>query len=450
MSLKVRNNTPSEAIEAPGRFVVPYEYTDSRGNIAVGASNEVALAERIASGPESTTQYSFTFTNAIPAAAQDIKYWLVFRGKLGNEDDAVAAYSEAAGGIYVAYYVWNNDLQQYGYVIADRSLNPIRILQPGELDVIFPTDGVNYQGSADPIVDNSVYSPLQQVLLVHCTGGVISPKDYYGYVGTSGKAGSDYSDYIQDMSRTYTVGPANHVFPYSTTTGYGTMAYTETGCCITGNIPSEAGIIQHHTQEEWATATYNSPYQGIYQYAPTGSELYLVYDYKFDDHRILHSMSDGCFNWVVGRQNISASGPYYIPSPYGGYEELIVDQVQGDTFSIGIDGEIVIDVSQDSRVYSGGTTVVTGDIYDLYGPGTFAIYNHTAKFVEGTGDPVHIDDVVVASARAVDYNNRSVPTRVTYAVKWQDTGEVHTKVYAPNDQILGCDQTGKAVLLRLK
>jgi hypothetical protein len=85
---KIKNNTLDEAMETPGKLVVSYEYNDT----VYGVSNEVQLAENIETGSESTIEYTFIFPDpGIPPSAQGVKYWLVYRGKLGNEDDAIAA-----------------------------------------------------------------------------------------------------------------------------------------------------------------------------------------------------------------------------------------------------------------------------------------------------------------------------------------------------------------------
>jgi hypothetical protein len=113
-TMKIKNNTPNEAVEktdaTPGKFVVSYQYTPSGGGDSVyGVSNEVELAESIPSGSESATEYSFTFTDSIPADARDVEYTLVFRGKLGNEDDAVAAQKIAEAMLYGSVYTGSFD-----------------------------------------------------------------------------------------------------------------------------------------------------------------------------------------------------------------------------------------------------------------------------------------------------------------------------------------------------
>lgn len=84
-TFRVVNNTPNEAM-GPGNLVVAYEYN---GNV-YGVSSEVQMSETIAAGSESSYQYTVTFSQPIPSSA-NTKYWLVYRGKLGNEDDAVVA-----------------------------------------------------------------------------------------------------------------------------------------------------------------------------------------------------------------------------------------------------------------------------------------------------------------------------------------------------------------------
>jgi hypothetical protein len=98
--LKVKNITEKEAIgpqadlvtgeiKGQGKFVISYNYKDASGNDTFGLSNEVELTEAIASGYASTQEFTFTFTETIPQDAQETKYWLVYRGRLGSEADAV-------------------------------------------------------------------------------------------------------------------------------------------------------------------------------------------------------------------------------------------------------------------------------------------------------------------------------------------------------------------------
>jgi hypothetical protein len=98
IKMKIRNNTQSETMEKikerHGVFVVSYKYKPLGSTVPVyGISNEVKLAESIPGGAESTTEYTFRFSNPILSNAQEIKYWLVYRGKLGNEEDAVVGKS---------------------------------------------------------------------------------------------------------------------------------------------------------------------------------------------------------------------------------------------------------------------------------------------------------------------------------------------------------------------
>lgn len=92
-TFRVVNNTPNEAM-GPGTLVVAYEYN---GNY--GVSSEVQMNETVAAGSQSTNDYTVTFSQAIPSDA-DAKYRLVFKGKLGNENNAVVAklaWSSATG-----------------------------------------------------------------------------------------------------------------------------------------------------------------------------------------------------------------------------------------------------------------------------------------------------------------------------------------------------------------
>lgn len=72
------------------KFIVSYQYElPGDSNIYYGLSNEIDLIQAITSGAESTDEYAFTFAIVIPSNAQFVKYYLVYRGKLGNEVDAV-------------------------------------------------------------------------------------------------------------------------------------------------------------------------------------------------------------------------------------------------------------------------------------------------------------------------------------------------------------------------
>jgi hypothetical protein len=144
-TLKVKNNTTNEAIATPGKFVVSYEYKDSQGNIVVGVSNEVQLAESIPADAESITEYAFTFSQSIPSDAQNIKYWLVFRGKLGNEDDAIVAKLIMGCENELIYLV------EGGYVIADPStLEPLEFVEGYEYTTYSPESTAQITINFDP------------------------------------------------------------------------------------------------------------------------------------------------------------------------------------------------------------------------------------------------------------------------------------------------------------
>ncbi len=94
LKMKVKNNTPDEAMSSTeqgkqGRLIISYQYKNLSGNEVYGVSDEVLVNEVIASGKESTSEFTFTFNPSIPPDAEDIKYMLAYRGKLGNEEDAV-------------------------------------------------------------------------------------------------------------------------------------------------------------------------------------------------------------------------------------------------------------------------------------------------------------------------------------------------------------------------
>ena len=89
---RVKNLTPDEAM-GPGKFIVSYQYKPAGSNDFVyGISKEISLRETISFNSESTSQFTFTFHPSIPADAQETKFLLVFRGKLGNEEDAVVPF----------------------------------------------------------------------------------------------------------------------------------------------------------------------------------------------------------------------------------------------------------------------------------------------------------------------------------------------------------------------
>ena len=95
MTLKVKNNTPDEDMVKTdnSHLVVSYNYMDGSQK-HFGKSGDVSLRADIPldnTTDDDTYQYSFTFASSIPADATDEEFFLVYRGKLGAEDDAVAA-----------------------------------------------------------------------------------------------------------------------------------------------------------------------------------------------------------------------------------------------------------------------------------------------------------------------------------------------------------------------
>jgi hypothetical protein len=98
MTLKVKNNTPGEDMTAVNNshLVVSYNYKDANGNVVYGKSGDVYLNSNIPPANDMSNdlyKYTFTFSNAIPSDATDKHYMLVYRGKLGVENDAVAGKS---------------------------------------------------------------------------------------------------------------------------------------------------------------------------------------------------------------------------------------------------------------------------------------------------------------------------------------------------------------------
>ncbi len=134
-TFKIKNNTPNETMDAPGNFVVSYQYTPAGGGDSVyGVSNEVELAESISSGSESVSEYNFTFADSIPSDAQDIKYWLVFTGKLGDENDAVVGSLMTLSSWY-GYYDGSTNENRYFWSSKTRSwhLVPLTALSYNEI-----------------------------------------------------------------------------------------------------------------------------------------------------------------------------------------------------------------------------------------------------------------------------------------------------------------------------
>ncbi len=81
--------------QQPSTLTIAYEYKDAAGETKYGvSSNTVPMAAEpggasgIAPGQASQNVYSFTLS--VPAGATGVKYRLVFRGRLGQEDNAVA------------------------------------------------------------------------------------------------------------------------------------------------------------------------------------------------------------------------------------------------------------------------------------------------------------------------------------------------------------------------
>lgn len=101
VSAKFRNMEDNETLHGQdsqnilSQLMLTYEYDDGIGNKIFGtADNPVNMtaSDQVLSLDWSTSSYTFSLTggNAIPAGAQDLKLRLAFRGRLGNEDDAIA------------------------------------------------------------------------------------------------------------------------------------------------------------------------------------------------------------------------------------------------------------------------------------------------------------------------------------------------------------------------
>jgi hypothetical protein len=92
--LKYRNLTTDDTLysqNGDSQLVVTYQYKDN-GQTVFGVSNRVSVAspDDVAPGAVSAQTYTFTFSPAIPQGAEELELRLVFHGKLGNEDDAIA------------------------------------------------------------------------------------------------------------------------------------------------------------------------------------------------------------------------------------------------------------------------------------------------------------------------------------------------------------------------
>jgi hypothetical protein len=73
-------------------LVVAFEYKDSTGKTQYGVSNTIPVraTDNLAPGQVQVSADVYEFSLTIPSDAKDTKYRLVFRGKLGQEEDAVA------------------------------------------------------------------------------------------------------------------------------------------------------------------------------------------------------------------------------------------------------------------------------------------------------------------------------------------------------------------------
>jgi len=124
ITLKVKNaidpkETPAWADEIlyvagsqqqPSTLTIAYEYKDATGDKAYGVSDTVTMTTEPGGingiAPGQTSQNVYSFPLSIPSQATEVKYRLVFRGKLGQEDDAVAvgAADPASGFVFYPTY----------------------------------------------------------------------------------------------------------------------------------------------------------------------------------------------------------------------------------------------------------------------------------------------------------------------------------------------------------
>ncbi len=99
IALKFSNRTVRDSIYGTdsfgqaGTLIVTYEYEDNTGEKIFGTSTaQVAIGgeTEIKPNESSNDSYTFSYDNPIPADAKKLRVRLIFRGKLGNEDDAIA------------------------------------------------------------------------------------------------------------------------------------------------------------------------------------------------------------------------------------------------------------------------------------------------------------------------------------------------------------------------
>ncbi|WP_148665420.1 hypothetical protein [Sulfurifustis variabilis] len=76
--------------DRPGVLVLVYEYTDTTGTRRFGEPAQVDMVAGDDVRPDRVSRASYLFPIAIPADAREVKYRIVFRGRLGSEDDAIA------------------------------------------------------------------------------------------------------------------------------------------------------------------------------------------------------------------------------------------------------------------------------------------------------------------------------------------------------------------------
>ena len=94
VTLRFKNETEEDTLysqDGTGQLIVTYRYTDDKGQEIFGTSDIVNLASGDDVVPDELSEtYTFTFSPEIPVAAKDLELRLIFRGRLGNESDAIA------------------------------------------------------------------------------------------------------------------------------------------------------------------------------------------------------------------------------------------------------------------------------------------------------------------------------------------------------------------------
>jgi hypothetical protein len=175
ITLKVKNRTPGESMSSPAgcssSLTVSCRYRlPGAAGYTYGSSAAVPLRATIQPDNDTSSDsaaYAFAFNVPFPASATGIEYTLVYRGRLGAEDDAVAARvfrPQQASNLFVGLDV----VDETGTVVG-------MIIKP--VDALSPYDEWDY-------VDKE-----SSVLAVDGAKVIPSPALYAGIPGSTGNSG---------------------------------------------------------------------------------------------------------------------------------------------------------------------------------------------------------------------------------------------------------------------